>query len=135
MRHNLDFSKSKIYIIRSPSTEKVYVGSTCSTLTVRFSEHKSGWKRWVKKVEKNKDYTSYNSSFDIIRYGDAFIELLEEYPCVDNTELRKRECVFISSTNHAVNRYLSRRRCECGCMVTKYMEYNHWVSGKCVNRI
>ena len=132
MGQNPDFSKSKIYIIRSPSTEKVYVGSTCSTLTVRFSGHKSGWKRWV---EKNKDYTSYNSSFEIIRYGDAFIELLEKYPCADNTQLRKRECEFINSTNHVVNRYLSRRLCECGRIVTKYMEYTHWVSGKCTNRI
>ena len=130
MRHNLDFSKSKIYIIRSPSTEKVYVGSTTKTLAERFTGHKNKCKRWL----KNKSEI-YMSSFDIIKYGDAFIELLEQYPCADNTELRKRECVFICSTNHTINKHLTGRICECGRMVTKYMEYTHWVSGKCVNRI
>jgi len=52
-----------IYAIRSSQTDQYYVGSTTQTLTQRFSVHKS---------------KGDSTSQEIIKYGDAYIELLEE---------------------------------------------------------
>jgi hypothetical protein len=63
----------RIYKITSPSTDKIYIGSTTKTLNVRFKSH-------------NKC-----SSIEIIKYGDSKIELLEELECKDKEELRWKE--------------------------------------------
>jgi hypothetical protein len=52
-----------IYAIRSSQTDKYYVGSTTRTLAYRFSLHKR---------------TGETTSQEIIKYGDAYIELIEE---------------------------------------------------------
>jgi len=71
------YQNGKIYTIRSPHTEKFYIGSTCQTLCKRFYKH-------------NHD-TQNLSSHKIINLGDAYIELLELFPCNSKDELNKRE--------------------------------------------
>jgi len=70
------YKKSKIYTIRSPNTDKFYIGSTIQYLCQRFASHKS------------RLYTSSKIIFD---YGDAYVELLENFPCNNKEELNKRE--------------------------------------------
>jgi len=67
----------RIYKITSPSTDKIYIGSTKNTLNRRFRQHK--------------DRSSTCSSTEIINYGDAQIELLEEMEYQDRKELRWKE--------------------------------------------
>ena len=43
-----DYSKAKIYAIKSDQLDKIYIGSTCRPLNIRFNEHKS------KKKQPNK---------------------------------------------------------------------------------
>ena len=74
----MDYQNGKIYTIRSPHTELYYIGSTASTLTKRLSGHKSL-------------SNTCKTSKIIIDYGDAYIELLELFPCNSKIELRKRE--------------------------------------------
>lgn len=102
-----NYKNSKIYIIRSNKTDSVYVGSTYNTLECRFSGHKSTHNCSKKKV----------SSSIIFNYGinDAYIELLEEYPCNSRDELLKREGELMRTIKNCVNKenphdeYLDKR--------------------------
>jgi hypothetical protein len=71
-----DYQQGKIYAIRSSSTDKYYIGSTATTLCKRFYKHKT---------DKN------TSATEIIDLGDAYIELIELFPCGSKIELNKRE--------------------------------------------
>lgn len=76
-----DYKQGKIYTIRSPNTDKYYIGSTTQPLHKRFYEHK-------RKYENGMNETTAAFVFD---YIDAYIELLEECSCNSKYELDKRE--------------------------------------------
>lgn len=80
-----NYSNGKIYALKSKQTDEVYIGSTVQTLSIRLSDHKTNYKMWL-----NGKY-HYVSSFEICKYDDCFIELIEEYPCKTKEELFKRE--------------------------------------------
>lgn len=80
-----DFSKGKIYTLRSRSCDLVYIGSTIQTLPDRLSGHKRDYKTYLKTGKKN------CASFQILEKGDAYIELFEYYPCNTEQELRRYE--------------------------------------------
>jgi hypothetical protein len=79
------YHKSKIYTIRSYRTDKYYIGSTCDALHKRLYKHRISYKYYL-----NGKY-DFVSSFDIIKYEDHYIELLEDYKCETRNELTKRE--------------------------------------------
>ena len=81
----MDYANGKIYTIRSYQTDDIYIGSTTQTLTKRLSSHKMKFKNW----ENGKNRRT--SSFEIIKYDDAYIELLELFPCSSKLELHRRE--------------------------------------------
>jgi glutamine synthetase type III len=76
----LSYATGKIYKITSPNTDKIYIGSTIQSLHRRMIQHKSDTK-------KNRNI----SSSIILLEGDATIELIEEYPCLNRAELESRE--------------------------------------------
>jgi predicted GIY-YIG superfamily endonuclease len=91
-----DYKNGKIYQIWSPNTDKVYIGSTTQPLHKRFYEHKS-------KVTKP---DHYRASCEVIKAGDAKIELIEEYPCENKMELERREGQISRTTqNVCYNKY------------------------------
>ena len=79
------YHKSKIYTIRSYQTDKYYIGSTCDALHKRLYSHRIHYKKYL-----NDNY-NFVTSFDIIKYEDNYIELLEEYKCESKNELTKKE--------------------------------------------
>lgn len=86
----IDYKKGKIYCIKSPNTDLVYVGSTTRTyLSSRYGQHKISYK-------KNGNYCS---SFEIFKVGDCYIELLELCPCDNIETLHKREGYYINLLN------------------------------------
>lgn len=91
-----------IYIIRSQQTDDVYYGSTINNLNTRLIEHRSNYKRWL-----NDEY-HFVSSFAIIGYEDAYIELVEEVNFKNKKELHDREGYYISS-NECVNKIIVGR--------------------------
>jgi len=114
------YHNGKIYTIRSYQTDKFYIGSTCSPLHKRFYEHKATYQRY----QDNKIY-HYTTSFDIIKYDDCYIELLELYKCESKIELIKKEGEFIrKNLTNIVNKNIAGRNakelknikniCECG---------------------
>lgn len=84
-----DYQKGNIYVIRSPHTEKVYIGSTVSSLAKRFSQHKRN--------------TNNCKSKYIIDCGDSYIELVEACPCNSKEELFRREAQIIRETPNCIN--------------------------------
>jgi len=90
-----DFSDSKIYELRSPSHPEIkpYVGSTTETLTRRIYMHNYNYKEF-----QNGKY-HYVSSFEVVKFGDAVITLLEAYSCNTKEELLKKEQEWIDKTD------------------------------------
>ena len=95
------FQESKIYAIRSPHTEDQYIGSTARSLIARFREHKTDW-------QNEKNGVTYKgkgvcSSGLIIEKGDAYIVLLEAYPCKSRQELTLREGEWLAKEKNVIN--------------------------------
>ena len=82
-----DYSQGKIYMLTSEQTPEVYIGSTKETLEIRLTKHKSDYKGWF---GGNPIY-SYKTSYEIIKYDDCKIQLIENYPCESRKELELKE--------------------------------------------
>jgi hypothetical protein len=80
-----DYSKGKIYKLVSAQNENVYIGSTIETLTRRYGLHKSKYTAYMT------GKYHYVSSFELIKYNDCKIILIEEYPCENKVQLLLRE--------------------------------------------
>lgn len=76
-----------IYIIKSKKTDNVYIGSTKHNILKRFKMHENNYAHDINSC----------TSREIIKYGDAFVELLEKFEYNDIKELREREKDFIQS--------------------------------------
>jgi hypothetical protein len=100
MPNKRDYNNSKIYIIKSHKTKNVYIGSTTQTIGRRLIDHRTKFNQYKNGTNKT---CNYLTSFEIIKYGDAFIQLVEEFPCNCKKELEKRECEIIEVTPNAVN--------------------------------
>ena len=92
------YSRGKIYKITSEQTDNVYIGSTIQKLNRRFTGHKTDYKNGHNK-----------SSKEIVKYDDARIELIENYPCNSNKELHTRERYYIENTPNTVNKSIPSR--------------------------
>ena len=100
----MDYQNGKIYSIRSYDTDKYYIGSTCQTLTKRLSKHKSNYRDWQNNGK------GYMTSFEILKYDDYYIELIEDFPCENKNQLHKREGELIrENKNDCVNLVIPKR--------------------------
>ena len=97
----------KNYKLISNQTHLVYYGSTIeNTLTNRLSGHRTSYKKWL--VGKD----DYVTSFEIVKYEDCKIILVELFPCNTKYELTSREqhyidnntCVNKNKTNTGLNK-------------------------------
>ena len=122
----LDYSKGKIYSIRSRTSDLVYIGSTVQPLHKRLNVHVRG-KRFYENGKGN-----YTSSFEILEQGDYYIELVEECPCDNSYQLMKREgeiqreteCVNIRVEARTKAEYYQDNRADKLEAVKKYQKEN-----------
>lgn len=109
------YENAKIYKITSFSKpELVYYGSTCQSLKRRLRQHKTEMKIGKKEM----------ASKQILELDDAYIVLVEEYPCQTKEDLFKREAEYISN-NICVNKtmpYVSPEQQKEN--MKKYLEQN-----------
>ncbi len=89
-----NYSNSRVYKIVSDQTDQIYIGSTTQALSRRIAEHRSKYKRWRNDIGGN-----YTTSFEIVKFKDAKIILLERVECKDREELLKVERRYIESLN------------------------------------
>lgn len=94
--------KGNIYAIRSHQTTDIYIGSTKELLCRRMARHRKDYKRWLNKT------FCYVSSFDILNYNDAYIELIEEGEFESKQALYAREGHYIR-TMDCVNKNIPGR--------------------------
>ena len=80
------------YALRSYQTDDIYIGSTLGTLRQRLYRHKNDLKQY------NAGKHNYVTSYEIVKYDDAFIEMVEKYENVNKMELRKYEGETIRNT-------------------------------------
>ena len=80
------YNKSIIYTIRSPHSDKYYIGSTTQILCKRLSDHTVDYKRHL-----NGTCPNITSSYKILELGGAYIEMLKEINCENRNQLEKRE--------------------------------------------
>lgn len=92
----IDYSHGKIYAIRSHQTDLIYIGSTTQKLSYRMSQHRA-------------NNTPCLSSNEILKYDDAYIELIELYPCSCKEELNRREGEIIRNNEKCVNKQIAGR--------------------------
>ena len=86
---------SCIYTIRSNNTDKFYIGSTYQPLSKRFYDHKRNYKKYSGTNE-------YCSSFEILKFDDAYIEILEDCSGMNRSLLFKREAELIKENKDKV---------------------------------
>ena len=97
------YMNGKIYSIRSYQTDKIYIGSTVQPLHKRLFKHRNGYKH---RTTNKKNM----SSFEIIKFDDNYIELIEDYPCDNKNQLHRREGELIrQNISNAVNRLIAGR--------------------------
>lgn len=102
----VDYKKGRIYKIYSNQTEQIYVGSTCQPLSHRMCTHRALYNRYQNGLGK------YITSFEIVKYDDAKIELLEVCSCDNKEELNAREGHYIRTTNCVNKNIPDRTRAE-----------------------
>ena len=108
----------RVYIIESPSTNMIYIGSTCRTINQRHREHHAKYNLFLKKQYR------YTTSFQIISYADNSCRELEAIILnddeIDLTRLKQLERKYIDEyQDRAVNKVKPNHkntlsRCECG---------------------
>ena len=109
-RNPKDYPKGKIYCIRHTANDDVYIGSTCQSLSQRMAQH-----RRTLKCGNLGGMKLYNLMIDLGE-ENFYIELMEEYPCENKDQLRKREGEFIREHHTGLNKKLAGR---------KSLEYYH----------
>ena len=98
-----NYSLGKIYKIVGNQTEDVYIGSTCQKhLSTRLSGHKATYNTWLK------GKSNYTTSYELIKYDDVQIILIENCPCNDKYQLEARERHHIEN-NKCVNKTIPTR--------------------------
>ena len=98
-----DYNNGKIYIIRNAIDDRTYVGSTCQSLSQRMAEHRGNIKN---KTKMNRKMYIVMREIGVINFH---IELVEEYKCENNDQLRKREGELIREYKSELN---SRIECQ-----------------------
>lgn len=117
----VNYNNGKIYKIISNQTDKIYIGSTTKFyLSSRFATHTCHYNSW-----KN-DKKIFLSAFHILKYKDAKIILIENYPCNNKNELNAREQYWIEQNN---NICINKRKAFTGLNKQEYKklwyENNH----------
>ena len=119
-RQPKDFSKGKIYCIRNNINDDIYIGSTCQSLSQRMAQH-----RRTLKCGNLGGMKLYNLMLEL---GEKhfYIELMEERPCENKDQLRKREGELIREMKPALN-----TRVECRTKKEYYNENIEHILDKC----
>ena len=109
------YQRGKIYKIISNQIDDVYYGSTIEDrLSARLGKHRADYKQWLNGKR------SCISSFEIVKYEDAKIILVENYPCNSVYELTAREQYYIDN-----NKCINKNKPATGLSKKEYMkQYN-----------
>lgn len=77
----VNYTDSKIFCIKSFETDKIYIGATTKRLPQRIASLKDSYKKYLSGSKKMED------CFEILKYNDAYIQLLESCSVKNKDEL------------------------------------------------
>ena len=96
-----DYTKCKIYKIVSPTSNRIYIGSTARPMKIRFNQHKYAYEKW----KKNPLLSCCTSRFVFETSDECYVEILQELVCKNRLELKLRECeAVLNNLNCVVNK-------------------------------
>jgi len=123
----VNYQQGKIYKLISEQTNDIYVGSTTNHyLCVRLAGHTLNFNRW----ETNKSKT-YCTSYEIIKYEDHKIILIENFPCNSKDELTAREQYWIDKLgDNCVNKKRAHGRAKKSNDAIKYNAAKYYIAHK-----
>jgi len=99
------YHTSKIYKISSPQCDKFYIGMTTQTLEKRLRGHKAAYKRYVEKK-----LGCCIASFEVVKFDDCIIQLIEDVKCNNKKELEMIEEAYIKEyQNKTLNKHIPGR--------------------------
>ena len=101
-----NYSETKLYELISHDQQGnpvVYRGHTTQPLHKRLSEHHKKYKVWLKDNTK-----AYYSSYEVLKHGNARIELVRVIHCNNVMEAKRAEGLFIREAP-CVNKYIAGR--------------------------
>ena len=99
-----NYQNSRLYQVVSASNPGInYKGSTTQSLASRMAQHRSDYKNYLQG-----NGGKYLSSFEVMKFPDAKIELIEYYPCNTGEELHAREGQLVRATE-CVNKNIPGR--------------------------
>ena len=99
----VNYQNGKIYSIRTHQTDIGYIGSTTQELSMRMAGHRRNYRSHLRGKGDG------SSSIEILKYEDSYIELIQKFPCVDKSELHRKEGEIIRLTDNAVNKRVAGR--------------------------
>ena len=92
----------RVYSIRSHQTTDIYIGSTTQILSKRMADHRKTYKSYLNGI------CGYVSSYEILPYEDAYIELIFEDEFESKYALMKKEGEYIREMD-CVNKVIPGR--------------------------
>lgn len=101
-----NYSETKLYELISHDQQGnpvVYRGHTTQPLHKRLCEHQTRYKAWVKDNTKE-----YYSSYEVLKHGNARIELVRVVKCANVMEAKRAEGLFIRESP-CVNKCIAGR--------------------------
>jgi len=109
------YENGRIYKLVSQQTDKIYIGSTIDKLCKRLAGHKYKYKKWLYDNTKG-----YLTSYEIVKFDDCKIELIEMFSCKSIEELKAREGHFQRLNKDSVVNIRVEGRTE-----KEYSKYHH----------
>ena len=108
----IDYRNGKIYKLISTETDNVYVGSTSlNYLCKRLVGHRKAYKMWLAKKYH------YVSSFELLKYEDCKIILIEDFPCDSKDQLTSREQYWIENMPN-----VNKQKANTGLSIAEYQK-------------
>lgn len=92
------YNKSSIYCLKSASTNKIYIGSTTTSLYFRFKKHKEQFLKWY--YSKN---VHEPPNIQLLKFRDCEICLIESCSFQTKEELLQREQLWINTYPQCTN--------------------------------
>eukprot|EP00732_Lithocolla_globosa_P007216 Lithocolla_globosa_v1_NODE_8967_length_761_cov_131.483003.p1 type:complete len:157 gc:universal NODE_8967_length_761_cov_131.483003:664-194(-) len=102
------YTNGKIFKIVSDEIDSVFIGSTCQPLYKVKSDHKCNYIKWLENGKQGR----FSHSYDIIKYGDYDVILIEEYECDNRDQLLRRERFWMEELREKCINFKKSRRTE-----------------------
>jgi predicted lipase len=111
----VNYGNGKIYKLVSNESMMYYIGSTTKEyLCQRMVQHKGDFAKWQRGTK------NYITAYEILKYDDAKIVLVENFPCKSKDELLAREQYYLDQFKQQLVNDVNAK----GLNMQRYKDYN-----------